>query len=95
MKKTRDQWLNAMTEVCKEMDEQNSPASPEVKDIESIEQKLMDKLTEKLDSAVDSAIFRYAQAQASKQPDDPPTDDNPTGNDPTMDNPTDDPSNNN
>lgn len=94
MKKTREQWLDAMTVVCKEVDAQNAPTSPEVKDIESIEQKLMDKLTEKLDSAVDSAMSKYAQAHTSKQPDDTPTDGNPTGNDPTGNNPTGDPSNN-
>ena len=88
MKKTRDQWLDAMTEVCKEVDAQNAPTSPEVKDIESIEQKLMDRLTEKLDNAVDSAMTKYAQAHASKQPDNTPTDNNPTGNDPTGDDPT-------
>ena len=94
MKKTRDQWLNAMTKVCNEIDAQNAPITPEVKDIESIEQKLMDKLTEKLDSAVDSAMTKYAQAHANKQPDDPSTDGNPTDNDPTGDNPTGDTSNN-
>ena len=89
MKKTRDQWLDAMTEVCKEVDAQNVPTSPEVKNIESIEQKLMDKLTEKLDNAVDSAMSKYAQAHASKQPDDTPSDNNPTDDTPTDDNPTD------
>lgn len=89
MKKTRDQWLNAMTEVCNEVDAQNASTSPDVADIESIEQKLMDKLTEKLDSAVDSAMTKYAQAHASKQPDNPPSDNNPTDDTPTDDTPTD------
>lgn len=77
-----------MTEVCQEIDAQNAPTTPNVADIESIEQKLMDKLTEKLDSAVDSAITKYEQAHASKQPDDPQADGNPTGNDPTGNDPT-------
>lgn len=70
MKKTPDQWLQAMTEVCNEIDATTTPnpQPPEIKQIEDVEEKLMNSLTEKLDSAVNSALERYKETQPQPQP---------------------------
>ena len=59
-----------MTDVCDEIDAVNNPPAPtpEIEQIEQIEQKMYDSLTQKLGSIIDEKLAGQAPAGDPPQP---------------------------
>lgn len=80
-----------MTDVCVEIDAVNNPPAPtpEIEQIEQIEQKMYDSLTEKLGSIIDEKLAGQSPAGDPPQPQpqpQPQTDPQPQPQPQTIDN---------